>query len=601
MDRPAKHTKNAQSDKEAIDQLSLWIDKSRLAVPLLNSYDTFPNYDGTIELKDIDGYPKGDFKAQVKKLANKMAGTSYTFKDGKFLAYCRENASWMPIIFIGVNLEKECAYWLHISKELLETIGDSRTVTFPQGQIITATDTGYIQGWRQVIELYAGIAAEREKLKSENTRLLSQITSNLISETDDKFVFIHRFLDELNSSLDNELDIVKKVYYPNAWKLGLAYADYRDELLAYSLYPVAANANDVQIKKLNPDTSGEIMRGTFLGSTWHLNANPIKDGPEQYAQKLLKKHVDRIVKERLLDYSGSAALATEYMFGYIDEYAEQMGLPQKDNYTFKEVEYGFHQYLPRWLYEAGEILLKYGNHPMLSRHLHVPGVIGTYSPEWIRTLMPQQRQDIKDAVSRKIKEGKPMFGIAIEPQGGLSPVVFAKMLHALREKKVKNIRRVFKPRDPSYLSSIGSAMVWDLYRPEDRAYNIREVMRNLSEAYNSVVENNFPKLQIPHTILRAGHQLYVVYNPDTPTSGLRPPNVRCYEVASKSGRQGAIKFMLTTEHEILDQWRDLSVDGKTFKVARSYGLIHGFWSARTPLLDTVYWYLEEALKDYFKS
>jgi hypothetical protein len=49
------------------------------------------------------------------------------------------------------------------------------------------------------------------------------------------------FLDEYNRLLDYDLGIVKKVYYPNAWKLGIAYAAYEPKALSYLLYPIPTN------------------------------------------------------------------------------------------------------------------------------------------------------------------------------------------------------------------------------------------------------------------------------------------------------------------------------------------------------------------------
>ena len=38
--------------------------------------------------------------------------------------------------------------------------------------------------------------------------------------------------------LDHDFSIVKKVYYPNTWKLGIAYAEYKPNALSYLLYPI---------------------------------------------------------------------------------------------------------------------------------------------------------------------------------------------------------------------------------------------------------------------------------------------------------------------------------------------------------------------------
>src|SRR5450755_1120354 len=347
----AKHTRDARNDKVAVARVTDWITSADYAVPNIATYDTWPNYDGLVDLIDEQGYIKGVLFVQVKKLPARQH-LSYTFKDeGKFLAYCKELARWIPILFIGVDLENNCAYWLHMSEEILRQLGDGQTIHFKVNQSFSADEHESIRSWHTVTARYADIACERSALEEQLKNLKQNIASNLIGVNKPEFLKLHMFLDEYNRLLDHDLSIVKKVYYPTAWKLGIAYAEYTPTTLSYFLYPIQLTANDVVIKKLNP-AAFKPLKPTPPGSTWHTGKNPLEENALTYAKALVRKNVDTILKQKLLDHSVSTTLAREYIFAYVDKYTEQLGLSKKDRYTVAELEVAFTNYYPRWLVEA---------------------------------------------------------------------------------------------------------------------------------------------------------------------------------------------------------------------------------------------------------
>ena len=218
MKHPAKHSRDARNDQIAVSRITDWITSSGYAVPNIESYDTWPNYDGPIDLIDDQGYIRGTLFVQVKKLPEQH-NLRYSFNDeGKFLAYCRELASWIPILFIGVDLTENCAYWLHMSEALLSQLADSQTIHFEAEQSFSASNLASIRSWHTIAARYADIARARNALEAQVNALQRQIESSLIGADKPEFTKLHLFLDEYNRFLDHELSIVKKVYYPNAWK-----------------------------------------------------------------------------------------------------------------------------------------------------------------------------------------------------------------------------------------------------------------------------------------------------------------------------------------------------------------------------------------------
>ncbi len=606
MNHPAKHSVDARNDIVAISRVTDWITSSGYAVPKLESNGTWPNYDGTIDLIHSESYPRGSLYAQVKKLPAQNH-LRYTFKDkGKFLAYCRENASWTPILFIGVDLKKNRAYWLHMSEALLNQLGDSKTIHFKEDQSISIDNAESIRAWYGIVDRYASVARAREELERQVSILMRQLESNLIGAAKPEFTKLHMFLDEYNRLLDHDFSIVKKVYYPNAWKLGIAYAEYKPDALSYFLYPIQSAVNDIAIKKLNPSTFRPFTT-TPDGSTWYRQSNPIEKNPQTYAKALVKKRLDNILKYQLLDHSGVVTLAREYLFAYVDKYSEQLGLSKKDRYTVFELEEAFVNYYPRWLFEAKKTLKVQMNSSPRSTVLDSSGSnIPLHDPDCIIFLDQTTRQDIQRQVASQIAAKTDIPVLAIS-SSKLSAAIFARMLDFVKQKGIKRVTRLYKPKDFSLLNGAQSAFVWDVYSPTARLYNLKRATTRLQSVYSKIVSNNFPQISRQLALVKPGHSLLFVYDDTENTSEFGiPPGATTYEIiADEAQSRKPATFLLASDHKIdikhVDSEPMLGIDGKDYKLVMESWTNSDFWNSDTPLFDMVYEYLERALDEYFKQ
>jgi hypothetical protein len=604
MKHPAKHSRDARNDQIAVSRITDWITSSGYAVPNIESYDTWPNYDGPIDLIDDQGYIRGTLFVQVKKLPEQH-NLRYSFNDeGKFLAYCRELASWIPILFIGIDLTENCAYWLHMSEALLNQLADSQTIHFEAEQSFSASNLASIRSWHTIAARYADIARERNALEAQVNALQQQIESSLIGTDKSEFTKLHLFLDEYNRFLDHDLSIIKKVYYPNAWKLGIAYAKYSSDALSYFLYPIKSTVNDVAIKKLNPDTFKPLLPAP-PSSTWHIG-NPLEQNPRDYAKGLIKKRIDTILKYKLLDHTGVVTLAREYLFAYIDKYTPQLGLSKKDSYTIKDLEEAFFNYHPRWLFTARKVLAAHRNAADKGRTLDATASDTVpYDPNHFAFLGDPILQEIQQQVASQMaaKTTAPVLAVTGDK---LSPAIFASMLNFVKQKGMKKVVRLYKPKDPAYLESTKSNYSWDLYSPVARLYNTKRATTRLQATYNKIISNNFPEISRQLTFIEPGHRLIYVYDSAENVGGPKPPpGAKAYEiVADKIHAQNRPTFLLADEHTIdtkvsNSKWL-LIIDGEEHELVSISGTGVDIWLSDTPLFDMVYERLKKALDEHLK-
>lgn len=387
--------------------------------------------------------------------------------------------------------------------------------------------------------------------------------------------------------------------------MGIAYAEYSPDALSYFLYPIKSTVNDVVIKKLNPDIF-KPSRPAPPGSTWHIG-NPIEHNPRDYAKGLIKKRIDKILKDKLLDHTGIVTLAREYLFAYVNKYTPQLGLSKKDSYTIKELEEAFFNYHPRWLSTARKVLATHSNAVAKGQPLDTAASdIAPYDPNHFAFLGEPILQEIQQQVTSQM-EANAAIPVLMLTGDKLSPAIFASMLHFVKRKGLKKVVRLYKPKDPAYLESTKSNYSWDLYSPAARLYNTKRATTRLQATYNKIISNNFPEISRQLAFVEPGHRLIYVYDSAENVGGPKPPpGAKSYEiVADNIHAQNRPTFLLAEEHTIdtkvsNSKWL-LNIDGEEYELITISGTGVDIWFSDTPLFDMVYERLKEAVDEHLKQ
>jgi len=345
---PAKYPDTSAAELEAIFTLEDLLDKIHVK-PFINSIDKIPNYDGYLELTDDKQIPIGKIEAQVKKLSDNATDPKYQCKKD-FIEYCEMSTT--PVLLILVDTRNRIAYWIHISRELsrtLETREDTESlcIRIPVDNKISKVDTGYFGKWVSIIEEYRKRIQDfpqiYEKLK-EIDGLLAKSNSILGAEKIE-FGTIHRFLDELNTLLDTDFYIIKKILYPDYWKIGIAYGEFSKTRLTYALYPIPIKRNDLQIKQL-PDDIGKALEKEHISFSGHFQNNPILDQPERYARREILRDTTQIIENRWLPIR-SIPLANEILINFVDKVGNSFGLKQANRFALNDIKAVILKFLPK--------------------------------------------------------------------------------------------------------------------------------------------------------------------------------------------------------------------------------------------------------------
>ena len=599
--KPAKHTKQSFYDQQAINVVSAWLAETQRAMPDLKANDKWPNIDGYIEITDENGFPKGTLKVQVKKLSVKNAQKKqHSFKDDKFLSYCKESLDWIPILLIGVDLKKKKAFWLHIDHDFLDKNGSSKTIKFIESQVIESGKNDFIKDWENVVALYDSKAKEFERYKKAFS-ILSDVITPALGKTDEKFVKIHYFLDEINNYLDHKFTIVKQIFYPNTWKLGFAYYQYENSELTYTLYPIAQSRNDIQIKEVDKNLH-DIIQKEGLGFATHFSNNPLETRPKEYVKEIIEEKTSKIIEAKLLKHAGNEFLAKEFILAFIDKFHAQMGLKQKNKYSIKEIENGFYKYLPLWLKISHDILLSKDRNNFKNRV--TAGRIRYYDPDRICEIKENECKEIEQSVGKALKKNTPIPKI---PMGNeqIPFGLFVEFFNYFKQTK-KEIVRPYKAKDFSRLKDNGS-WAWSVFSKQDANHNLKIFFENLVEVYNSILQNNFPLLYNELSLFREADTILVSWNiKDSYKNFQDGPTYKLYYLKAENKKvQPSINLFSEAEAKTfkdLDfKTRELTFRKKKYQIISRRSSVLDFIYEDTPMLNFIYNELEEQLKNYFEE
>jgi len=110
----------------------------------IKNMDKVPNYDGLLEIVDIDQTPIGHFFVQIKKLPEKNSNHPKYQSKKAFLAFCED--AILPILHIVVDIKNEVAYWRLIDTNFLKTLkikDNTKSVNVDFPLLFSHTNYGY--------------------------------------------------------------------------------------------------------------------------------------------------------------------------------------------------------------------------------------------------------------------------------------------------------------------------------------------------------------------------------------------------------------------------------------------------------------------------
>ncbi len=353
---PASHPSSNFKDTETVSLIMRLLSKHGRVMPDIKTIDKWPNIDGRVDVQNEEGGLIGTITVQAKTLPS-----SHNLKLScpvAFLAYCKVE----PCILLAADNLEDKLYWLYFDHRIVDSMDiegkGHKTIELDEAQVIDLDHSDYADKWSNILEQNQTKLREYDSLEKAYL-LLRETTNPSLGVSKGEHSRLHEFLDELNSAYDKKFLSTKVYFYPNTWKLGIAYEDYSKDSLSYMLYPIPHGKNDVQIKEIDDSLRTKLVQEGVRFAA-HFVDNPIEQAPKEYATKLIRENVNKLLKAKRLVNTGNDVLSREYIFSFVDKFHEQLGLPIKDTYAYSELKFALGEYLPRWLFVSYTYLMAHG-------------------------------------------------------------------------------------------------------------------------------------------------------------------------------------------------------------------------------------------------
>jgi hypothetical protein len=605
--RPAPYSNTDEPETLATDIFESLLDHEKVKADI-KKRDKYPNIDGYIDLVDEKRIPIGKLEVQIRKLPDNYTSNPKIQCELSLFSYS-EAVTCNPVLLIGVDTTQKKAYWVHIARDLISDLAkkegqETKIILFPNKNVIEGEDTRYIEEWKNIVNNYRIKMQEYDKLKDSYIKL-SKNANPALGMVKEDFQNIHIFLDEINRVLDGKFSIIKGRFYPNAWKIGLTYYEYQNNSISYTLYPIPFDKNDVQIKEVDKKLHQQLeLEG--LGFTTHFVENPIKFRPKEYATEIIESKVLKILGNKILDHKGNEFLAREFIFAFIDKFSQQLGLGKKDAYSLEEIEPAFFQYLPLWVKEAVNFMVKVQRNGVKA---HTACLYrGTYfDPAMlICQIMNDEREKIDQSVRAKLKENVPILNMPIS-NDKFPFWIFIDFLSFLKSQGIMKINRVYSPKDYSRLK-MGGGWVWNVFSPEAAERNLRIFFENLPEVYDALVSQNFPELRKELPLFGDASKILINFDvKEVYTSFQDAPTIQFLYLKGKNQDEFKIEMYKKGQNEDIPNISHVNFEravefngGKYNLISWSTGILD-FIYEDLPMFNFVYKTLEENLKGYFDN
>jgi hypothetical protein len=303
-DRTASFPETDSDETDAVNIFRYLLDTDVVKFDA-NTRDKIPAVDGDLYLVDEDNQAEGKLLAQVKKLPDRNRDSPKKRFDVETLNHYTVDPA--PFLLVVVDIEEEIAYWEHVDSDFVEGLDiddgqKTKTVHFNDDKVVDGDDRSYIEDWSHITEDRLDKVLRDEDYR-EAYEELREKANPAVGEEREFYRRIHTFLDEFNQFVKNEIPVLNKRFYGDAWKIGLALQEFDDESLIYGLYPISWERNDVQIKEVEGPVLDDLEEASV--SIGHYDENPIQDRPEEYARERVFDKLEDVLEDRLLVHGAS--------------------------------------------------------------------------------------------------------------------------------------------------------------------------------------------------------------------------------------------------------------------------------------------------------
>ena len=568
MTKPAPYSNTDAAEETAVVILRSLLDPNRTKADI-RTRDKYPNIDGTIELVDQENRPLGKFDIQVRKIGDGQKSYSCP---ASLVGY--SEVSTLPVILACVDVSLSRAYWRHITPTMPEykKDQDSFTIRFDETSDSITSDGIYIQKWTEIVFEFRKRITDFPKLQKE---VADKLTVKNLDPKDIR-LFQH-YIDTINRLLDDDFISIKKILFPDVWKLGVGIFDSNEQWVSFQIYKIPYEEPAPLVCKLEgvPFHSSNCV--PYAISTHETRRENLTD-PETSAKSFVLDKVKQVVEERLLTVHGQLT-SIDILFSFVDRYYHLLNVsPEQDSYDVDEMNNALNQHM-----------------------LGICAAMASSIAQSGSSFVSFDLEFVESYIKSNKVEPIPPSAVPISFSVSSRYVPIRSVFDALRNivaTDIKTIKRPFIRRDPALLS--GGGWIWSGYKPEDEIQNVILMLENAIPEYSEFIQRN--RLKLPESrYLDKSTSIIMEYEPTFISSGLGP---RLREDHVRNQSQVLPKFAVlisSDDKSSVDRsvFPQVIYNGVKYEAITSSVSQAGFLFSNTPMLNLLYRMLARDLSEQY--
>jgi hypothetical protein len=321
-------TSNDLSERTSV----IWLES------LFNRKDIVANFEKNDKKPDTDGFftilDNGRFdgrvEVQIKTYNSKSSKNKPKYScSSKVLYYALKNRISCVILYV-VDKVNNKAYWKYLSEHFIQSLSlkeNQKNIVISFNEFEYVDDSNFddcLRKWHSYYHVKNnGIFFNDDSIEDaldKKDRITELLTTLDVSMIDKRYIVcIQKFIDKFNYIFDYDYIILKRFYYPNVWKFGIAVEEFTEKSLSYLIYTIMQGGNDLILKKICINSVLDIdFRKNHLYAASNSQKNDIWTGESD----IVMKHVNSKIKD-MIENKKFLYLSTETAIECIYDTLEQ--------------------------------------------------------------------------------------------------------------------------------------------------------------------------------------------------------------------------------------------------------------------------------------
>lgn len=351
---PAAYPNSHYPENESVLLFINSINRKRIKTDI-KTLDKYPNIDGSIEIINDKQQPIAKLDVQIRTI-----GDSPSYQcEMDLVGY--SNTTTLPLLLIAVDHTNKKVYWKHIWNGMPEMIGKEDQKSFvikfdpASGEIIDESEL-YLRRW---LEIAADYQSRISNLPAMKEGIAQELGLEGLNQADIRL--FQEYIDTINKLLDSDFVSLKRAYFSDVWKLGVAVFRCDDQWLEFQLFAIPAASNAPLVVNLTKSPTQELWQSG--ASTLITRASAILPGtdfvrglqshhcrrsffkPEKQGRDFVIKYLEKALRDRIFPLHGPLLLR-ESLFAFLDQYRGVLQLSAQDDYSTDELNKSIRLELP---------------------------------------------------------------------------------------------------------------------------------------------------------------------------------------------------------------------------------------------------------------